>query len=90
MKEADRTKPSRDILLDCPFCGADMPELNQNGSTDVPKKWTAFCEVCGGSTRWCDTEWEATEGEELRSEIRQLIKTKTPKVMTHRFLPAQE
>jgi len=28
---------------------------------------------------------EATEGEELRSEIRQLIKTKTPKVMTHRF-----
>jgi len=28
---------------------------------------------------------EATEGEELRSEIRQLIKTKTPKVQTHRF-----
>ena len=28
---------------------------------------------------------EATEGEELRSEIRQLVKTKVPKVMTHRF-----
>jgi len=28
---------------------------------------------------------EATEGEELRSEIRQLVKTKTPKVQTHRF-----
>jgi hypothetical protein len=28
---------------------------------------------------------EATEGEELRSEIRQLIETKTPKVQTHRF-----
>ena len=28
---------------------------------------------------------EATEGEELRSEIRQLVKTKVPKVQTHRF-----
>jgi hypothetical protein len=28
---------------------------------------------------------EATEGEELRSEIRQLVKTKTPKFHTHRF-----
>jgi len=28
---------------------------------------------------------EATEGEELRSEIRQLVKTKVPKIITHRF-----
>jgi hypothetical protein len=77
--------------LGIPLLGVlDLTLKEECGNVIVDFKTAASASLCELShelqlTSYAHLFREATGQEELRCEVRQLVKTKTPKIMTHRF-----